>query len=43
MLGKPMSKVQEAVLMLESISQLYKQGILSEGEFNMKKWDILSK
>jgi len=43
MLGKPMSKMQEATVMLESLSSLHKQGVLSESEFNMKKWDILSK
>jgi len=43
MIGKPMSQVEESILMLESISRLHKQGVLTESEFNIKKWDILSK
>jgi len=42
-LGKPKSKQDEAVRLLQDLHQLVKQGVLSEGEFNMKKWDILSK
>ena len=43
LLGKPASKVQESAQMLESLYALYKQGVLSESEFNLKKWDVLSK
>jgi hypothetical protein len=42
-LGAPRPKQQEAVKMLKSIYDLHKAGVLSEGEFNMKKWDILSR
>ena len=41
--GKPRSKKDEAVRMLRSLHDLHRSGVLSEGEFNMKKWDILSR
>lgn len=43
LLGKPVSKVQESMQLLESLYALRKQGVLSESEFNMKKWDVLSR
>ena len=43
MLGKPPSRVHEQCQLLESLFVLHKQGVLSESEFNMKKWDILSR
>jgi hypothetical protein len=42
-LGKPVSQVQESVQLLENLYVLHKQGVLSESEFNMKKWDVLSR
>lgn len=42
-LGKGPDKKEEAVRMLRSIHELHRSGVLSEGEFNMKKWDILSR
>jgi len=43
LLGKPASQVQEDFKLLESLQALRRQGVLSESEFNMKKWDILSR
>jgi hypothetical protein len=43
LLGKPMSKIQESAQLLESLYALRKEGVLSESEFNMKKWDVLSR
>lgn len=42
-LGKPSSQIDESVRLLRNLRDLNKQGILSESEFNMKKWDVLSK
>ena len=41
--GKPNNKKDETVRMLRSLHDLHRSGVLSEGEFNMKKWDILSR
>lgn len=41
-LGTPPNKAAAAVELLENLEKLRKQGALSEGEFNMKKWEILS-
>jgi hypothetical protein len=35
-------KAASAVELLQSLDALKKQGILSQSEFNMKKWEILS-
>jgi hypothetical protein len=42
-IGKPASQVEEATKLIQQLHGLYKQGVLSEGEFNLKKWDVLSK
>lgn len=42
-LGEPASKAQESADHIRKLHELYKSGVLSESEFNMKKWDILSK
>ena len=42
-LGKPPDKREEALVILKNLHSLYKSGVLSESEFNMKKWDILSR
>jgi hypothetical protein len=42
-LGKPPDKREEALTILKNLHSLYKAGVLSESEFNMKKWDILSR
>jgi|GEM_PF-1528580 len=42
-LGKPIDRRAAAIAQIEQLHQLYKQGVLSEGEFNMKKWEVLSK
>ena len=42
-IGKPPSRIEQVVLTLQSMYALFKQGVLTEGEFNMKKWDVLSK
>ncbi len=41
-LGAPPDKAASAVELLQSLDALKKQGILSQSEFNMKKWEILS-
>lgn len=42
-LGQPKSAADLAAEQLASLYQLHRTGVLSESEFNMKKWDILSK
>lgn len=42
-LGKGTSEKEEAIDILGKLFHLHKSGVLSEGEFNMKKWDILSR
>lgn len=42
-LGRPPNQVDQSIQLLRNIKELQKQGVLSESEFNMKKWDILSK
>jgi len=42
-LGKPPSRAEEVIAMLQNLHALYKQGVLSQAEFNMKKWDVLSR
>ena len=41
-LGAPPDKASAAVKLLSHLDDLRKQGVLSESEFRMKKWDILS-
>jgi len=43
MLGKPASQLEDDIRLLENLHALWKQGVLSESEFNMKKWDVLSR
>ncbi len=43
LIGRPTSKVEETAGMIESLHALYREGALSESEFNMKKWDVLSR
>ncbi|MHA1815740.1 MAG: SHOCT domain-containing protein [Candidatus Heimdallarchaeaceae archaeon] len=42
-LGKPAEKQKNIYNTLIHLHTLYKKGVLTESEFNMKKWDILSK
>jgi hypothetical protein len=42
-IGAQKSEQDDAVRLLGDLNSLYRGGALSEGEFNMKKWDILSK
>ncbi len=42
-LGKPEDKRGRSVHALRALHELYQTGALSESEFNMKKWDILSR
>ena len=42
-LGKPVNARDEFVTVLRNLHSLYKSGVLSESEFNSKKWEILSK
>lgn len=41
-LGAPANTNDERVRLLKNLHDLYKSGVLSEGEFNIKKWDVLS-
>jgi hypothetical protein len=41
-LGAPPDKAASAVQLLQNLDALKKQGVLSEAEFRMKKWEILS-
>jgi hypothetical protein len=41
-LGTPVDKAAVAVEFLQNLDALKKEGILSQSEFNMKKWEILS-
>ena len=43
MLSQPPNHVDQSILLLKNLNELRKQGVLSESEFNMKKWDVLSK
>jgi hypothetical protein len=43
LLGRPQSHVDQSMHQLMDLNELKKQGVLSESEFNMKKWDILSR
>jgi len=42
-LGKPKDDRDYVVKLLRNLYVLYKTDVLSESEFNMKKWDILSR
>lgn len=42
-LGKPANKAAELVSLLRQLHCLYLGNVMSESEFNMKKWDLLSK
>lgn len=42
-LGKEPDKREEAVRILHDLHRLLRAGVLSEAEFNMKKWDVLSR
>jgi len=42
-LGNQKSKQEELIKQLQSLFELYKKGVLSESEFNTKKWEVLSK
>jgi hypothetical protein len=41
-LGKPQSATQQILEALSNLQQLMKQGAISESEYNMTKWDLLS-
>jgi len=42
LIGVSPSQVDEATKLLRQLHELRVQGVLSESEFNMKKWDVLS-
>jgi hypothetical protein len=42
-LGKPLTAREEAISQLRSLHSLHVQGVLSESEFNSKKWDVLAR
>jgi len=42
-LGKPPSERDESVRQLRKLHDLRRDGVLSESEFNSKKWDILAR
>ena len=41
--GKPSEEFRTMLRMLTELHHLYEQGILSESEFNTKKWEVLSR
>lgn len=41
-LGKPASRRDEAIALLQRLHELRRAGVLSESEYNMKKWDVLA-
>ena len=41
--GSPPEKFRTMTRMLTELHHLYEQGILSEAEFNTKKWEVLSR
>lgn len=41
-LGKPPDEAADKIALLRQLHSLHKSGVLSESEFNMKKWDLLS-
>jgi len=42
-LGRPRDAKAESIQLLHQLHGLYQSGVLSESEFNMKKWDVLSR
>jgi hypothetical protein len=42
-LGQPKAKQEDSLARIQQLHGLYQSGALSESEFNMTKWDILSK
>jgi hypothetical protein len=42
-LGSPPDEKEQSILLLRQLHGLYESGVLSESEFNMKKWDVLSR
>lgn len=42
-LGKQHSAQEQAIAQLQQLFELRKSGVLTESEFNMKKWDVLSR
>lgn len=42
-LGKPVDAQQESIVLLRQLYELTRSGVLSQGEFNIKKWEILSR
>ena len=43
LVGKPTSRGDEIVGLLRQLHSLHQSGVLTAGEFRLKKWDILSK
>jgi hypothetical protein len=43
MQGKPSEEFRTMTRMLTELHHLYEQGILSEAEFNTKKWEVLAR
>ncbi|GJM36990.1 MAG: hypothetical protein DHS20C19_03570 [Acidimicrobiales bacterium] len=42
-LGKPLSARDESVAQLRKLHSLHREGVLSESEFNSKKWEVLAR
>jgi hypothetical protein len=42
-LGKRPDGRDQAIRQLQQLHELHRAGVLSESEFNMKKWDILAR
>jgi hypothetical protein len=43
LLGKPKDSRDEMVRLLRNLNDLKREGVITQGEYNLKKWDILSK
>ncbi|HWL65486.1 MAG TPA: SHOCT domain-containing protein, partial [Actinomycetota bacterium] len=41
--GEPPVQFRKMTRMLSELHHLYKEGILTESEFNSKKWEVLSR
>jgi hypothetical protein len=42
-MGSPVDVIESSASLLRQLHSLYKTGVLTESEFNMKKWDVLSR
>jgi hypothetical protein len=43
LLGRPVDEATQTITMLRQLHALYRGKVLSESEFNMKKWELLTR